>query len=250
MVEMCQAAVSRGFRELGFTEHFDLNPVDECYNWFQVEDWYAEIERCRQQFQGQITIRAGVEFSEPHLYSDEVQVLLGRVPFDYMIGSLHYIGKELIFTEEYFRQRTMEQAYQDYFAELDRMTATGLFDILGHLDILAVTAKLWYGAYDPRLYEPAIRLVLQNCIERGILLEINSQGLRKPAQLLIPGAVILSWYVEMGGDSFCLGSDAHLDRDLGMHLDVALQTACQVGLKTLTCFENRRRIQTPLMEPG
>jgi histidinol-phosphatase (PHP family) len=248
MEKMCQAAVTLGFQEIGFTEHYDLNPVDECYDWFKAEAWYAEIEKCRSQFKGQLTIRAGVEFSEPHSYPQGVQSLLAHLPFDYIIGSLHYLGTELVFSQEYFHRRMADKAFQEFFTELERMTATGDFDILGHLDVLALTAKLFYGSYDPCRYEEAIRAVLRNCIQRDIVLEINSQGLRKPAQILVPGAEILRWYVGMGGENFCLGSDAHMASHLGMHFDAALQTARDSGLKNLTCFENRHKRLVPLTD--
>ena len=248
MGEMCQAAVTGGFLEIGFSEHYDLNPVDECFDWLKVEAWYGEIERCRSLFEGQLTIRAGVEFSEPHCYPQGVQSLLTRLPFDYVIGSLHYIGTELVFSQEYFRRRGMDQAFLVFFTELERMTATGDFDILGHLDVLALTAKLFYGSYDPSRYEDAIRTVLRNCIERDIVLELNSQGLRKPAQMLVPGAEILKWYVDMGGVSICLGSDAHAASQLGMNLEAALDTARKAGVKTLTCFDKRKRHQLPITD--
>jgi len=246
MGEMCQAALVGGFTEIGFTEHYDLNTVDECYDWFKADAWYTEIEQCRSQFKGRLMIRAGIEFSEPHCYTQGVQSLLDRLPFDYVIGSLHYVGTELVFSQEYFRQRTEDQAFQECFTEMERMTATGDFDILGHLDVMALMAKIYYGSYDPCRYEESIRAVLRNCIHRGIILEINSQGLRKPAQMLVPGADILRWYVEMGGESICLGSDAHIASHLGLHLDVALQTARDSGLKTLTYFEKRQKRQVPL----
>jgi histidinol-phosphatase (PHP family) len=246
MAEMCQSAVARGFIEIGFTEHYDLNPVDDCYDWLKVDDWYAEIERCRGLFEGHLTIRAGVEFSEPHLYPQGVQSLLHKLPFDYVIGSLHYVGKELVFAPAYFQRRTADQAFLGYFTELEQMTLTGDFDVLGHLDVLAMTARLIYGAYEPSQYEEVIRGVLRNCIERGIVLEANSQGLRKPAQLLVPGEEILHWYVEMGGESLCLGSDAHTSEQVGMHLDSVLQTARQIGLKTLACFEKRQKRTIPI----
>jgi len=248
MVEMCQAAMLGEFREIGFTEHYDLNPVDDCYDWLKADAWYAEIERCRRLFEGQLTIRAGVEFSEPHIYLQGVQTLLSRLPFDYVIGSLHYVGAELIFSQEYYRLRTADQAFQDYFTELEQMTRIGDFDVLGHLDIPALTAKLIYGEYDPCRYEAIIRAVLRNCIERCIVLEVNSQGLRKPTHLLVPGEEILRWYVEMGGDTISLGSDAHTSDQMGMHLEAAVQTAREAGLKTLTCFEQRQRRQIPLPE--
>lgn len=250
MVEMCQAAVTCGLQEIGFSEHYDLNPLDDCYDWFEFDAWYIEIERCRNLFKGTLTIRAGVEFSEPHLYPQGVLTLLNRLPFDYVIGSLHYIGSELIFSDEYFRRRTADQAFQDYFTELDIMTRTGHFDVLGHLDILALTAKLFYGNYFPSHYEAAVRMVLQNCIERDIVLEINTQGLRKPAQLLVPGEEILHWYVEMGGESISLGSDAHFNNHVGLNLEDAIRTASEVGLTTLTYFEKQQRWQVPLNDIG
>lgn len=246
MEAMCQAAVAGGLSEIGFTEHYDLNPVDECCDWFKAEAWYAELERCRSLFKSRLTIRAGIEFSEPHLYPQGVQSLLERLPFDYVIGSLHYVGAELVFAQEYFRTRTADQAFHDFFTEMERMTAAGYFDILGHLDVLALTAKLFYGTYDPGLYETAIRAVLQNCLRRGILPELNTQGLRKPAQMLTPGAEILGWYVEMGGESTCLGSDAHVPDHLGSHLEAALQTARSAGIKHLVCFDQRLKRQVPL----
>lgn len=247
MQEMCLTAVERGFGEIGFTEHYDLNPVDDCYDWLKADAWYAELERCRCQFDGKLAIRAGVEFSEPHLYPQGVQSLLHKLPFDYIIGSLHYVGTELVFSEEYFRRRTEDQAFLDYFNELKQMTLVGDFDVLGHLDVLALTAWLVYGSYKPSRYEQVIRTVLQNCIERGIVLEINTQGLRKPARMLVPGLEILQWYVEQGGDSLSPGSDAHLSDQMGMHLDSALQTARRAGIKSVTRFEKRQKRTIPLL---
>jgi histidinol-phosphatase (PHP family) len=248
MEEMCQAAVARGFREIGFSEHYDLNPVDDCFDWLKVDAWYAELERCRGLYEGKLIIRAGVEFSEPHLYPQGVQALLNSLPLDYIIGSLHYVGEELVFNQEYFRRRTADQAFLDYFTELEVMTRMGDFDVLGHFDVIALTARLVHGSYDPARYEDAIRAVLRNCIERGIVLEINTQGLRKPAQMLAPGIDILRWYVEMGGETFCPGSDAHLPEQMGLHLETALQTARQAGIHSIACFEKRHKHIIPLLD--
>ncbi len=250
MEEMCQAAVARGFLEIGFSEHYDLNPVDDCFDWLKVDAWYAELERCRSLFAGKLIIRAGVEFSEPHLYPQGVQSLLDCLPLDYIIGSLHYVGTQLVFTEQYFRQRSADQAFLNYFTELEQMTRTGNFDVLGHLDVLALTGKQIYEGYIPARYEQVIRAVLQNCIERGIVLEINTQGLRKPANMLVPGMDILRWYVEMGGESICPGSDAHQTDQVGAHLDAAILSARQTGIQSITGFEKRQKRILSLPEPG
>jgi histidinol-phosphatase (PHP family) len=128
------------------------------------------------------------------------------------------------------------------------MTILGDFDILGHLDIPGLTAKQIYGLYDPSRYEQAIRAVLGNCIQRGIVLEINTQGLRKPGHMLSPGVEILRWFVEMGGESMVPGSDAHTADQMGMHIESIFSLAHQVGFKTYTTFKKRIKQIYPL--PG
>ena len=44
MAKMCQAAVERGIAEIGFTEHYDLHPLESpCRDWFKLEPWAAEL---------------------------------------------------------------------------------------------------------------------------------------------------------------------------------------------------------------
>ena len=45
MLAMCQAAVEKGIREIGFSEHLDLFPEDLCYASFRVEAWWEELAR-------------------------------------------------------------------------------------------------------------------------------------------------------------------------------------------------------------
>ena len=48
-----------------------------------------------------------------------------------------------------------------------------------------------WGSYNPRRYEALIRAVLQNCIDHEIALDVNSGGLRRPANNLMPDLLIL-----------------------------------------------------------
>ncbi len=64
--------------------------------------------------------------------------------------------------------------------------------------------------------------------------------------MLTPGLDILRWYVELGGERVTLGSDAHTPKQIGSHLDVALDTARAAGLKYLTFFEQRQARLVPM----
>ena len=73
MTEMCRAALERGIPQIGFTEHFDLFPHDPCYAFFQADAWWEELNQCRDAYKGSLTIRAGIELGEPHVFPKEVQ---------------------------------------------------------------------------------------------------------------------------------------------------------------------------------
>ena len=239
MAEMCRGAIEKGVPEIGFTEHYDLHPDEPYRDWFRLEPWAGELVHCRAEFDGRLVVRAGIEIGEPHLFRAEAEAMLRRYPFDYALGSLHWVGSESIFDRAYFR-RPADEAFRLFFEELERMTRVGGFDILSHFDVPVRTGFDVYGEYDPRRYEDAIRPVLKNCIEHGIALDLNTKGLRSSCRILTPNVDILRWYVELGGERVTLGSDAHNPKFVGADFDAALDAARAAGLKYVTQFEQRQ----------
>lgn len=237
MEAMCEGAIAAGITEIGFTEHYDLHPAEMYPDWFRVEPWAAELERCRAKFAGQLTIRAGIELGEPHLFQAEAQAMLARYPFDYALGSLHWVGSISMFDDKFFRATPAPEAFGLFFAELERMTAVGNFNSLSHFDVFARTALPVYGHYDPHDYEALIRPVLQNCIERNIALDLNTAALRRRANVLTPSLPILQWYAQMGGRHITLGSDAHRPDHIAANFPEAIATLRAAGLEQVTVFE-------------
>jgi len=246
MTAMCRSAIRKGIPEIGFTEHYDLHDDDPHRDWFKAEAWFAELQHCQAEFAGKLTIRAGIELGEPHIFSTEAQAMLASLPFDYALGSLHWLARESMFDANVFRAYPADQIYLRFFTELERMTRIGGFDILSHFDVPVRTAFAVYGGYTPIPYEEAIRAALRNCIDNGIALDLNTAALRRTAKVMTPGLEILRWYVEMGGERVTLGSDSHEPGHIGMHLDVALQIAKQAGLKYITHFERRQARLSPI----
>jgi histidinol-phosphatase (PHP family) len=245
MAVMCQSAIDKGVVEIGFTEHYDQHSGDPHRNWFRLQPWLAELNRCREQFADQLTIRAGIEIGEPHIFATEAADVLSHGPFDYVLGSLHWVGMESVFNPAYFRARSSDETYGAFFSELERMTAVADFDILSHFDVPIRTAFAVYGPYDPKLHEESIRAVLQNCINRGIALDLNTAAFRGMAKVLTPSPLILKWYAEMGGERITLGSDAHRPHEIGTNLELAMQLAWEAGLRKLTFFEQRQAKLVP-----
>ena len=180
MAAICQQAIELGLRQVAFTEHVDYVPADVGYRFFQPAAFLDEVGHCRERFAGQLTILAGVEIGEPHRFQAEARPLLDDQAFDLVIGSLHWVGDELVFDRGYFERRTMDQACQDYFRELERMCRAGGFDVLGHLDVVKRAGFGIWGRYDVDRYRPLITPILKVLVGNGIALEINTSTLRRP----------------------------------------------------------------------
>jgi histidinol-phosphatase (PHP family) len=245
MLSMCRAAIDAAIPEIGITEHFDLNPVDPCVGFFRADEWWEELLRCREKLNGLVTIRAGIELSEPHLYPEAVEALLGNYPWDYSLGALHWIGSELIFEEEYFK-RAEKVAYNDYFIELQRLVHSGPFDILAHMDMVKRYGYEYYGGFDPRKYEGQIRSILQILVSRDLALEVNTGTLRRSIHETSPSKQILQWFLEEGGQWITLGSDAHEPETVGAGIEKALSIIQSLGFKNLASFKRRKPKHSPL----
>jgi len=194
---MCHRAIELGVPEIGFSEHWDVGPYETKPRFFTPEPWYAELERLRGLFASQLLIRAGIEIAEPHLYPQETTEVLARAPFDYVIGSVHFVGPNFMFNGKYLQTHSADEVYNSYFAEMEQMVRTAELDIVAHFDIPARSGKPIFG-YEPARYEEKIRSALKTIIERNLAMDINVSGLRKPSQIIMPDPLILQMVCRNG----------------------------------------------------
>jgi histidinol-phosphatase (PHP family) len=239
MTEMCRTALELGIPEIGISDHYDLFPEDPCHGYFKPDAWWIALEQCRTEFKGLLHIRAGIELGEPHRFPQAIRDILQKYPWDYALGSLHWVGAEFVFHRSYFNQPA-EVAYGAYFRELYQMVTQADFDILAHMDIVKRYGFDEYGDYEPRRYETDIRAVLRACAQKDIALEVNTSTLRRPIQQTSPSAEILTWFHEEGGRWITLGSDAHRPENVGAGLEKALRLVRDVGFEHLASFEARQ----------
>jgi histidinol-phosphatase (PHP family) len=141
--------------------------------------------------------------------------------------------------ERYFAQRSVREAYQPYFAEVRRAVESGLFDLIGHLDLAKRYGVRYYGPFYLSLFAAEIREILKLAVQRGVGLEINTSGLRQSPHETYPGLEVLRWYRELGGQILTVGSDAHSVEDLGKDINEALDLAREADFETITLFERR-----------
>jgi histidinol-phosphatase (PHP family) len=240
MKQMCQRAVDLGVSELAFTDHFNNHLLDIDIGYYNPDRFFEDIRMCRQEFPA-LNILAGIEVGEPHRWARKIQPVLTKHPYDLVLGSLHWVGRENVFQPQYFQTRYPREAYLNYFDELLVMIQKGDFDILAHVDLPKRVGYEMYKGFDITEYEPQIRAIWQACIDKGITPEINTKALRMGVHELHPSPLALWWYVEMGGRQLTIGSDAHHTSSLSSGITEAIQAATSVGL-TRICRYNQRKI--------
>jgi histidinol-phosphatase (PHP family) len=248
MEDMCQAALELGMEEIAITDHADYEPLDVCSDYFRPEPYWQSIERCRNIFDGRLTIRAGVECGETHLYREEVGALISTYDYDVVIGSLHWAGDRPAFDGTFFDGLTLDEGLLLYFDHLTRLAADGEYDLLGHIDLIRRATDQRFGLpeLNLELYEAQARALLRTVAERGKGIEVNTsyvfKGLGEPG----PSTQVLRWFREEGGEIITLGSDGHYPDQVGAAFDRALDIVREAGFDQVTTFHGRSPIRTPL----
>lgn len=245
MEDQCRAAINSHVREIAFTEHEDYNPDDPTSFFFKHDEYWRELERCRQLFGKQLTIRAGIEISEPHAFADNASAILKKYNWDFVLGSLHWVsGKYNTYLESYFTEfGDWRMSFRRYFAELIDLAENGNFDVLSHIDYPARYGRNIYGSeYNIAEYEDLIRPALAAIIRRGKGIEINTSLLRRGGSDPNPPQIVVNWYREMGGNILTIGTDSHAPNATGVHMPLAIEMARTAGFSHLATFERRNAI--------
>jgi histidinol-phosphatase (PHP family) len=249
--DYARRAIERGIAELAITDHVDFAPSAPGYG----ETTFAQRERVvrdaaeRWSDQG-VAIRFGVEITWDARFEADIRDHLEQHAYDFVIGSVHvYRGSPYApdNVAGWVAGRSLADIVAPYFEEVASGARTGLFDAMGHIDFvkrfLAPHVKAADLAGAPELYEP----ILEALVASGTALEINTSGLRSPAEETYPAAAIVARYVELGGRAVTVGSDAHLAEHLAWDLQDGYDAAAAAGIEALTFRRGGERVHLPLM---
>jgi histidinol-phosphatase (PHP family) len=229
-----ETAAARGVDEIGFTEHvyyftqthrvWDLPyQTERC-----VYDLDAYVDAVVEAKRQGLPVKLGLEVDFVAARQDELAAALEPYPWDYLLGSVHWVDGLAIDQEPgLWATATVEEVWRRYFAALGELAASGHVDVLAHPDLAKIFARR------PDLIEyPDLD---------GVALEISTAGLHKPVGELYPDAEMLAQRPPI-----TLASDAHVPQNVGRDFDRALELARAAGYETVTVFELRRAHQEPL----
>jgi histidinol-phosphatase (PHP family) len=246
-----ERASDLGIGELGFSEH--VYRFKEALDVWQHPLWveYAAdplddyVEFLVEMRAAGYPIKVGLELDYVPGRESELAALLEGRPFDYVIGSVHFIADRAVDDEPYdaWRESSPEEVWREYFEAVGQAAASGLFDVLAHLDLVKVwgTGRPAPSAQLTTYY----KLAMEEIAAADVAIEMSTAGLRKPVGELYPSPELLRMCLE-AGKPIALSSDAHTPEHLGFAYDRAVETLRAAGVDELAVFERRVRRQERL----
>lgn len=231
--EYIAAALSAGVTEYGVSDHAPMDPEP-------FDDWrmsqrdlpaYLEWIESARAAAGDLPVRAGLECDWLTGCESWTEKLREMHDWDYLIGSVHYIGDKWDFDNPKWLGRWAETDVADvwsrYWQTYLDMVQSGLFDIYGHADLIKKFRYRPKGDLS-RYYDPVITTMAEN----GGTLELNTAGWHKPCADAYPAAEFLA-KAASAGIPLTISSDAHAPNEVARDFNRAIALAKDAGFTEL-----------------
>ena len=225
--QMARAALERGLKEICFTDHIDYDPLaQEQTMAFDTEAYNAEYNDL--EIPGLI-IRRGMEFGMDHTNVAQFQKDLNRRPFDFVLGSVHFVEDLDVYFEPYWRGKTQFQAERRFLEQtLACVRLHEDFDVLAHLSFIS---KAWANPTHRLLpygeHAEIVDEILATLVRKGKGLEMNTSGVDRCGGFLPTWEYFLR-FRELGGQIVTIGSDAHNAQRVGQYAGEACEILREV----------------------
>lgn len=259
VAEYLRAAERNGIEEIGVTDHCDrfreflpmmqhLFTGDGVYEavagwlskrFYEPLDEYVEVLFRAQQRGWPVKIALEVDFIPGA--EDAMREVLAPYPWDYLIGSVHFIGKWGIdiSPDSGWPEKDVDEVYEAYFGLLTQAAKSGLFDTLAHPDLVKK-----FGHRPKQDPEKWYVQVVEAASAAGVALEVSTAGLRRGESELYPAQPFLERIGEKGVP-ITLASDAHYPEHIGADFETSLRRCEEAGITSFTRFTRRVKEAVP-----
>jgi histidinol-phosphatase (PHP family) len=240
-------AISVGLDEIGLSDHTPMpDNWDREVRMTEEQFWtlYAPtVLELKERYKGKISVKFGLEGDFMPGTEAWVKEFNAKSDFDYVIGSVHYIDDwgfdNPTFVAKY-DVKDVNEIYDQYYERIKGSAKSGLFDIVGHCDLVKK-----FGHRPTKAMEEVLRETFAVVKASGMAVEINTSGLRKPVKEMYPSETVLRILSEFG-IPLTLGSDAHTPADVGRDFDLAKQLVQKYGGGKISVFTKRQRSEVSI----
>ncbi len=239
--EYAGRALQIGLKEIGFTDHSPMRR-DDFDDWRmrfdQLDEYVGKVRRAQKEHPA-LTIKLALEVDYLPGHEEWIQELAARHPWDYFIGSVHYVSDSWAIDSPFqlseWRTRDAFEVWKIYFDRLAMAAKSGLFEIIGHADL-----PKKFGFLPKQDCSPLFETFLEAAKSVDCAVELNTAGLRKDCREIYPSRKFLELAFEKG-IPITFGSDAHAILEVGADFQSAVELARDVGYSRYCRFSKRKR---------
>ena len=249
-----KTAYELGLKGICFTDHIDYDfPREQFPDFkgenlfiFDIDQYFKELNILKENFQNRdndFRVFIGVECGLQNLESTIAKNKeLAKYPFDQIIGSVHLLERQDPYYPNFWENKKPKKCIKKYFETIyNNLLSFHDFDTLGHIDYIVRYAPKDY-IYKPLDFREIIEEILKFIIKKDIALEINTSGLKRTNHFN-PHIDILKTYIELGGQMYTIGSDAHANQYIAYKFEYVYEILKELNIKSYLSFENRKAIE-------
>ncbi len=249
--EYIEQAIELGFDEIGVSDHFPLFHIPEERKLSEItmepeelDGYVEEAIRLKEEYRQQIQVRVGIEADYVPGWEEFLERELAKYPFDYILGSVHFIG-EWDHSDSrcvhHWEGKDIEQVYREYYRLVEQAADSRLFDSLAHFDVI----KRFNHRPDSDLTD-VITGVLQTVKRNDLCVEVNTSGEFMPVKEVFPSNQILSICKQLD-IMLTVGSDAHAPHRVGTNIKRTYEQLRELGFQQIAGFVQRKRYGISLL---
>lgn len=234
--EMVRMAISKGLDEIGFSDHVCIKPVNWAIRMEDIPVMTRQILDLKSEYKDQIQIRYGIEVDYFPGYEDELKDVIDSIPVDYVIGSIHFIDDWNFDTDQsLYGKWSNDELYEMYFSLVKQAAQSGLFDIIGHIDIIK-KFRVYPETNQDKLLEDTIKTIKAN----NLVVELNTGGMDRPCAEFTPSPRLLEMCYNHHVP-VTLSSDSHRCEHIARHYENAVKLLTHIGYTEIVGFNKRIR---------
>ena len=241
--EMILEAIRLGLSEIGFSSHSYIKDATYTLKQNTVDEYISTVREMADKYKGQIKIYLGIEA--------DVRSDIDLSPFDYVIGSAHYVfagGVRFDVDHSVECTRNAIENYfgndpyaycEAYFEEVSKIYESTHCDIIGHFDLLTkfIERDPIFSTSHPR-YIAARDRALDVLLKTPAVFEVNTGAISRGYRTSpYPEDAVLMRLRE-SGRSVVVNTDCHSVSGLGCELESSAKRVEALGVNRLYRMED------------
>jgi histidinol-phosphatase (PHP family) len=257
------SAIDKNLELIGLSAHFPYEflknmeniPFQEyAMSLDEIQSYLTTAENLKFKYKHKIEVKIGFEIdyiiNQEAAYRQYIDKIIDRL--DFTIGSIHNLKfqntllpfDDARFLSKYGNFNSIEDLFILYYETMSKMINSQLFEckIVGHFDLPKKFDKK--PENDERVDE-LISSILDSIERKGVVIEVNTSGFRKPINEQYPSKNILKEILDRG-IPIILGSDAHSPDEVAFKFDHMRNMLLKLGFKTVSGFIKGKMYQKKL----